>query len=146
MPESEDIGLGNKGIELDATMLYADLADSTELAMYNRQMTAEIYKAFLACCTKLIIHREGKVRSFDGDRVMGVFIGESKNTNAVKAALHINYVFKEILVPAFHGIYSSLKDGTLQLIRLVLIQAQSWWRGQESETTMTWCRWVVRLT
>jgi hypothetical protein len=34
--------------------------------------------------------------AFDGDRVMAVFIGDSKNTSAVKAALQINYVTKHL--------------------------------------------------
>lgn len=125
IPESEDIGLGNKGVRLDATMLYADLADSTELAIHSQTIAAEVYKAFLACCTKLIILRNGEVRSFDGDRVMGVFIGDTKNTNAVKAALHINYVFKNILVPKFQNIYPVFKDGTLTLAHAAGVDTSS---------------------
>lgn len=83
VPETENIGLGNKGVRLDATMLYSDLADSTEMAMHSQEIAAEVYKAFLACCTKVIILRGGSIRSFDGDRVMGVFVGDSKNTSAV---------------------------------------------------------------
>jgi adenylate cyclase len=115
VPETEDIGLGNKGVRLDAAMLYADLADSTELASNSQTKGAEIYKAFLICGTKIILHRGGYIRSFDGDRVMGVFIGTSKNTSAVKAAMNIKYVFNEILVPRFKQQYDVFKDGTLNL-------------------------------
>jgi len=31
VPESDAVGLGNEAVELEATFLYADLADSTEL-------------------------------------------------------------------------------------------------------------------
>jgi adenylate cyclase len=115
IPETDDIGLGNKGVKLNATMLYADLADSTEMAISNQEITAEVYKAFLACCSKIILLRDGSIRSFDGDRVMGVFIGDYKNTNAVKAALHIKYVFNEILAPKFKAQYAVFRDGTLKL-------------------------------
>ena len=115
VPESENIGLGNKGVRLDSTMLYADLADSTELASHSQIMAAEIYKAFLICGTKILLHRGGYIRSFDGDRVMGVFIGNSKNTSAVKAALNIKYVFNELLLPRFKQQYEEFKDGTLKL-------------------------------
>lgn len=125
VPETEDIGLGNKGIRLETTMLYADLADSTEMAMYNQEIAAEVYKAFLACCSKIIRLREGSIRSFDGDRVMGVFIGDRKNTDAVKTALHIKYVFDELLAPKFKAQYSAFRDGTLKLNYSVGIDTSS---------------------
>ena len=115
VPETENIGLGNKGVRIDAAMLYADLADSTELASHSHTIAAEVYKGFLLCGTRIILHRGGYIRSFDGDRVMGVFIGDSKNTSAVKAALNIKYVFDELLVPRFKQQYPVFKDGTLTL-------------------------------
>jgi len=44
VPETDDITLGNSGVKLDATVLYADLADSTELAIFDREIAAEVYK------------------------------------------------------------------------------------------------------
>lgn len=114
VPETDGIGLGNVGVELDATMLYADLADSTELAMNSRQIAAEVYEAFLLVCSRIITRLNGEVRSFDGDRVMGVFIGGSKNTNAVKTALHINWAFTKIIVPAF-SVYEVFRNKELSL-------------------------------
>lgn len=114
VPETEDIGLGNVGVNLEVTMLYADLADSTEIAAHSKSIAAEVYKAFLLCGTKLILHNGGQVRSFDGDRVMGVFIGNAKNTSAVKTAFQIKYIFSEIIVPCFK-MYDVFKNGTLTL-------------------------------
>jgi adenylate cyclase len=54
IPESSDLGLGNVGKILDATILYADLADSTELAIYNQGIAAEVCKAYLLGTTKII--------------------------------------------------------------------------------------------
>ena len=124
VPESEDIGLGNKGVRLQVTMLYADLADSTEIAMHSQTIAAEVYKAFLASCTKIILLRGGEVRSFDGDRVMGVFIGDFKNTSAVKAALNINYAFTQILAPQFQ-MYDVFSKGTLKLAHTVGVDTSS---------------------
>jgi len=115
VPESEDVGLGNVGVKLEAAMLYADLADSTELASYSQPMAAEIYKAFLYCATKLILNHGGYVRSFDGDRVMGVFIGKTKNTPAVKTAMNLKYVFDNVIVPRFKKEYEVIRNGTLVL-------------------------------
>jgi class 3 adenylate cyclase len=98
IPETEDITLGNSGVTLDATVLYADLADSTELAIFDREIAAEVYKAYLVGTTRLIKADGGEIRSFDGDRVMGVFIGNFKNNSAARAALKINYFFTQVLV------------------------------------------------
>jgi class 3 adenylate cyclase len=125
VPESEDIGLGNVGSVLEATMLYSDLADSTALVTHNRSIAAEVFKAFLECGTRIILAHDGKVRSFDGDRVMAVFIGDSKNTNAVKAALAINEVFRNVIAPRFGKQYEVFKDGTLALAQCTGIDTGS---------------------
>ena len=45
VPEAENIELGNKGINLEATCLYADLAESTSLVnTLSVQIAAEVYK------------------------------------------------------------------------------------------------------
>lgn len=102
VPEYDDIALeGNEGVELTATVLYADLSSSTNLVdTHTAKFAAEIYKTYLLCTARLIRHRGGKVTAYDGDRIMGVFIGEAKNTSAVKTALNINYAVVEIINPA----------------------------------------------
>lgn len=60
VPDTVDIGLGNKGVRLNAAMFYADLADSIELVSYNQSTAAEVFKAFLFCGTKLILHNGGR--------------------------------------------------------------------------------------
>lgn len=115
VPNTESVVLGGGGVNLSATMLYADLADSTALAMWDRRVTARIYKAFLAASSRIIRARQGGIRSFDGDRVMGVFLGGSKNTNAVKSALQINWMFRNLLRPKFEAKYEKLRNGTFTL-------------------------------
>jgi hypothetical protein len=54
-----------------------------ELAMqYDWRIAAKVFKCFLTCCSKLIRAGDRKIRSFDGDRVMGIFLGKHKNTLA----------------------------------------------------------------
>lgn len=105
VPQNEDVKLGNDRVVLDAVLLYADLADSTELAVQDRQKAAEVYKAYLQGVSKLIKQNGGEVRSFDGDRVMGVFIAGGKNTAAAKCGLQVNWFFKNALVPKFQSFY-----------------------------------------
>ncbi len=119
IPETEAITLGNSGVTLEATVLYADLADSTELALYDQEIAAEVYKTYLLGTSRLIKAGGGEIRSFDGDRVMGVFIGNSKNTNAAKAALKINYFFTRVLEPAFLTFYGRLKTSPFKFAQSV---------------------------
>ncbi|MGB6796811.1 MAG: hypothetical protein WBE48_09715, partial [Xanthobacteraceae bacterium] len=81
VPTSDTVALAGGGVRLTATMLYADLADSTQIAMWDRRVAARLCKAFLASSSRLIRSHGGQVRSFDGDRVMGVFLGDHKNTS-----------------------------------------------------------------
>ncbi len=98
VPEPEDIRLGNDGVQLTATVLYADLAESTELVdTEEKTFAAEIYKAYLHCAAKIISAETGEITAYDGDRIMAVFLGEAKNSHAVRAALKINYVVREII-------------------------------------------------
>ncbi len=107
VPTYDQIKLeGNDGVELDGTVLYADLAESTELVRTQSSIfAAEVYKNYLYCAAKLIADCGGVVTAYDGDRVMGVFIGDSKNTSAVDCALKINYAVFNILRPAIKAQY-----------------------------------------
>jgi class 3 adenylate cyclase len=106
VPESEDLSLQNEGVTLDATVLYADLAESTHLVdRFKAHFSAEVYKAFLHCAAKIIRAEGGAITAYDGDRIMAVFIGDRKNTSAVRTALKINYAVKNIIGPALTAQY-----------------------------------------
>jgi len=108
VPEAEDVQLGNDAVELDATVLYADMADSTGLVTgYKDWFAAEVYKAYLRGACELIKNNEGVITAFDGDRVMAVYIGGQKNTNAAKTALQLKYLAAKILNPALKAEYPS---------------------------------------
>ena len=102
VPEAEALNLGNDAVSFDeAVVLYADLAGSTDLV--NEQpdwFAAEVYKAYLHCASKIIRAHDGVITAFDGDRVMAVYIGKTKRTNAAKTALKINYAVQRIINPA----------------------------------------------
>lgn len=109
VPLTEDLALKNSAVKLEATVLYADLAGSTKMVANNTEMkSAEVYKAYLYCASKIIRAHHGEITAFDGDRVMGVFIGGSKNTNAAKSALRINWATEKIVNPKFEAYYSTL--------------------------------------
>lgn len=117
VPEAEDVQLGNDAVELDATVLYADMADSTELVIgYKDLFAAEVYKGFLRGACEVIRNNGGVITAFDGDRVMAVYIGDQKNTAAAKTALQINYLTTKVINPALKAEYP---DSGFQLAQAV---------------------------
>lgn len=108
IPLPTDLKLGNDAVTLDATVLYADMADSTGLVdRYSRTFAAEIYKSYLTCCARMIKAHGGQITAYDGDRVMAVYIGDSKNTSAAKTALRINFAMEKIIKPKLKAQYTS---------------------------------------
>jgi len=106
VPESGDIGLGNDGVTLDGTVLYADLDGSTNMVdQYTAEFSAEVYKAYLNCAAKIIRAEGGVITAYDGDRIMAIYIGDTKNTNAARTGLKINYAVEQILNPALKKQY-----------------------------------------
>ena len=107
VPESENLKLSNDAVTLDATVLYADLSASTDLVDgYKAYFAAEIYRTYLYCAAKIIRAEGGVITAYDGDRIMAVYIGGSKNTSAVRTALKINWAVCNIVNPALNNQYS----------------------------------------
>lgn len=116
VPETKDVALAGGGVSLEAAVLYADLADSTELVLsQDRRVAAKVMKCFLAASSRIIRAFSGEIRSFDGDRVMGIYVGSLKNTNAVKTALKIKWAFDNVLKPKLEGSYPNLTAGDFRL-------------------------------
>lgn len=70
VPEPDKVLLGNDAVKLDATVLYADLAESTDLVnRYPKHFAAEVYKSYLHCATKLIRASNGVVRGYPGTSI-----------------------------------------------------------------------------
>lgn len=100
VPKTEDINQKNGGKYLDATYLYADLADSTLLAKrFVPEFAARVVRMYIRSAVDCIRNQGGHVRSFDGDRVMGIFTGDSRRNNAVAAALNLNWAVDQVINP-----------------------------------------------
>lgn len=106
VPSAENVQLGNHAVLVDGVILYADMSESTQLVDRNsNSFAAEMYKAYLHCAAKVIKSENGTIVSYDGDRIMAVFIGDSKNTQAANAALKINFTRVKIINEALESYY-----------------------------------------
>jgi len=108
IPESENLRLGNDAVKIDGTVLYADLSESTGLVdSFAATFAAEVYKSYLYSAAKIIRSEGGAITAYDGDRIMAVFIGNTKNTSAARAALKVNYAVQYIINPTIQRQYPS---------------------------------------
>ncbi|MEP9398235.1 adenylate/guanylate cyclase domain-containing protein [Mesorhizobium sp. KR2-14] len=116
VPATDDVALKNGAVKIEAAFLYADLAGSAKLSKTCPwSTTAKIIRAFLDCSTRLIIKHGGHVRSFDGDRVMGIFIGDSKNSNASICGREIHWSVRKIIQPAAAKQFKSISDNGIEI-------------------------------
>jgi len=100
IPTDTSVTLENDAVKIQATVLYADMADSTSLVdIYEYWFAAEIYKTFLMAAGKIIRAEGGTITAYDGDRIMAIFLDGAKNTNAVKAALKLKWAVGNIINP-----------------------------------------------
>lgn len=115
VPEPSDIGY-NGGKLISCTYLYTDMHDSSTLAATaSKEEAARVFRGYLNVSTKIIRSLDGHIRSFDGDRVMGVFTGTDKEDRAVKAAMQIKWAVETHVTPAIHAKIPSLKSNGWKL-------------------------------
>lgn len=133
VPSADSLKLSNDGIKLDATVLYADLSESTSMVdSKSKEFAAEVYKTYLLCAGRIIRKYEGVITAYDGDRIMAVYMGDYKNTSAVKTALQINYAVREIINPAITSVYGEGKYTVKQVVGIDtsnLMAARTGFRG-----------------
>jgi class 3 adenylate cyclase len=116
IPETSDVALKDGAVKLEAAFLYADLAGSSRIAkLCPWGTTAKIIRAYLDVSTRLIRGWKGEIRSFDGDRVMGVFIGDNKNTAASQCAREIDYSVEKIINPKARKAFKSVRDNDIKI-------------------------------
>jgi adenylate cyclase len=106
VPESEDIS-PSEGVELNATYVYADMAGSSKLVhSVYRHVAAKIVRTYVNTASMILKAWDGEIRSFDGDRVMGIFIGENRNRVAVRAAMEINWSVHQAMWPKIQSTWN----------------------------------------
>ncbi len=110
VPTTETVGY-NEAKKIKATYLYADMVDSSGLvAISPAETVGKVLRVYLDLSVRIIRKREGHIRSFDGDRVMGIFIGEGRQDRAVKAAMNIKWACQELIQPKLTSRYKSIKE------------------------------------
>jgi len=108
VPVAADIPLGNKAAKITAAALFIDLRQSSDITnAFRRQTAAKMLKSYFDGCVRLVNHNSGFVRSFNGDGLLALFVGDQRSDNAVKAAMQTKWFVQEILWPKFNGYFAA---------------------------------------
>lgn len=108
IPDVDDIQLGKHGKELDLAMVFIDIRESTKITDGFRRVTAaKMYKSFLWGIAKIARANDGELRSFNGDGVLMVFMGDTKRTSAAKSALQMAWFCEEVLKPKLESYFEN---------------------------------------
>ncbi len=106
IPDVGDIAFGKVGRELDLAMLFIDIRESTKIVDgFRRETAAKMYKSFLWGVSKIARENDGELRSFNGDGVLIVFVGDQKRNNAVKAAMQMSWFCLYVLKPVVESYF-----------------------------------------
>lgn len=142
IPETRDITLKNGAVKIEATFLYADLAGSSVLAKKCPwQTTSKIIRTYLDTSVRLILHHDGEIRSFDGDRVMGIFKGNSPNTSAANCARKIDWVVEEIINSKAKAKFKSIRNNDIKMkhcIGIDMSEARAVRSGIRNSNDLIW--------
>lgn len=112
VPSTTDVGY-DQAVKLAATYLYADMVDSSGLVALSPQETVgKVLRVFLDLSVRIIRKNDGHIRSFDGDRVMGIFVGSGRYDAAAKSAMQIKWACDNLIQPKITVKYKSIREST----------------------------------
>ncbi|MBE2185985.1 MAG: adenylate/guanylate cyclase domain-containing protein [Rhodothermales bacterium] len=111
VPDTSGLTLTNSGVDIEACVLYCDLDESTNVVdSVPDSVAAEIYKTYLHCAAKIIRDHDGEIVSYDGDRIMSIFVGNEKCMQAVWCAMKLTYAVRELIRSEIVRKYNGYQD------------------------------------
>ncbi len=141
-PDTNSVSLTNGAVRVEGTVLYADLSQSSQLAAdFQQRVAAKIIRAFLYSMSRLITESNGTITSFDGDRVMALFLGDYRNTNAAKCALKMNHAVSNIIEPMVKQYFASVNEAGFSVSHCAGVDASTILvvrAGQRGSNDLVW--------
>lgn len=108
VPNPESIPLGNHAAQLEAVTLFIDVRQSSDITnAFRRQTAAKMMKAYFSGAVKIINAQNGYVRSFNGDGMLAIFMGDARADNAVRAAMKLRWFVNNILEVKFRKYFAN---------------------------------------
>lgn len=140
VPSPAEIKLSNAATYFErATVLYADLDASTDLVDRNSWwFAAEVYKSYLYASARIVSAEGGTITSYDGDRIMAIFVGARQTSNAALAALKINHAVKYLVQPELQRAYSTEKYVIRHKVGIDTSPIRAVRTGMRGDNDITW--------
>jgi uridylate cyclase len=145
IPEAEEIAPANGAFKIEATFLYADLADVLVLAeKCSWETTAKIIRAYLNISARMILADGGTVTRAGSHSVMGIFRGEAPNTSAVNCARKIDWMMEKVLNPKAHTAFECIRKNKLSIRHCIGIDTSDTWAVRSGAGTNNDLTWIGR--
>lgn len=140
VPDNTTVRHNNDAVHFEsATILYADLDSSTDLVDSKKwSFAGEVYKTFLYAASRVIRNEGGTITSYDGDRVMAVFLGEDQSSRAARSALKINYAIIKIVQPELMSYYTKSDYRIKHVVGIDRTEVHAVNAGVRGDTDLTW--------
>jgi class 3 adenylate cyclase len=110
IPCKTDFNDYNGIYNLNGVALFADFGGTTNLIdSYDKVFSSWLIKSYLTIVAHIVKHAGGIITAFEGDGVMTIFMGDTKENDAVKCAFQIHWVVVNIIQPQIDILFPELK-------------------------------------
>jgi class 3 adenylate cyclase len=148
IPTPESVAMAGGKVQCDGTVLYADMTQPLSYdSDFHQSTMVKVMKCFLRCCSLLIARNNGEVAGFDGNRVMGIFIGQDQVYRAVNSAFQINTMISDILTPRLNEYTRTARESAGNLTHCAGIDRGEFLAlaGRPGSNELLWIGSPVRL-
>ena len=119
-------------INVECACLFTDFGGSTSLVdKYDHKFSSWLLKSYLKCASTVIKQSGGIISAFEGDGLLGLFMGNSKESDAVRCAFKIQWTVVNIIQPMTDQLFPEKKYRMEQVVGidssdLSAIKTQVW--------------------
>lgn len=104
-------------INVECASLFADFGGCTNLIdKFDNKFSTWLLKSYLKCVSLIITDSGGIISAFEGDALMGLFVGSSKEIKAVQCAFKIQWAVVNIIQPMIDKLYSEKNYKMAQVV------------------------------
>lgn len=112
VPARDEVGLGQRVAQLEATTLAIDIRQFTGMTNALGRLTmVKMLKAFFEGTVALVALNGGAVADFNGDGMITLFVGHDRTERAVRTAGEIRWFIEQKLRPKFSVYFDRVNGG-----------------------------------
>lgn len=132
VPDKSDFDDFNGVYNIECATLFADFAGITDLVdQHDHIFSSWLLKVYLTCASSIISRSGGAITAFEGDGLMGLFTGNSKECDAVQCAFQIQWAVSNIVQPKLDALFPEKKYKMSQVVgidtsKLTAVKTDVW--------------------